>query len=242
MTQHQILTSDSPVYVIIMLGGILLGALWSSKKFRNDQRLIQIYALGVVSAFVGAKIGYLFAEGWLHRDDPNFWLYLASGKTILGALLGGYAGVEFAKHLAGYRQATGDWFATAVPLGIAAGRIGCLVHGCCLGRQCAPAWFTLADKSGIHRWPAPLAELLFNLSAAAVFYFMRRRHILPGQHFHLYLIAYGLFRFAHEFIRNTPPILGPFTGYQILALAVTLLGTIGYIRRSRTMLTQNANA
>lgn len=240
MVQHQILNQSSTAYVIIMLAGILFGALWWSKKFRDEQRLIQIYALGIVCAFAGAKIGYLLAEGWLHLGDPTFWLYLANGKTILGALLGGYAGVEFAKHLTGYRQATGDWFATATPIGIAAGRFGCLIHGCCLGQSCRPAWYTLADQSGIHRWPAPIAEIIFNLTAAAVFYLMRCRQILPGQHFHLYLISYGLFRFSHEFIRDTPRIFGPFTGYQCLSLAIILLGTVGFIRRRRTLKAQRS--
>lgn len=231
MTRHQILSNGSPVYLIIMLGGILLGALWWSKKFRDDHRLMQIYAFGIVAAFAGAKIGYLAAESWLYRSDPHFLIYLASGKTVLGALLGGYAGVEFGKWITGYAKPTGDWFASAVPLGIAAGRIGCLLHGCCLGIKCSPAWFTLNDQSGIHRWPAPLAELVFNLTAAAIFFFMRRRQLLPGQHFHLYLISYGLFRFSHEFIRATPRILGPFSGYHFLALAVTVLGAIGFLRR-----------
>ncbi|MCF6311761.1 MAG: prolipoprotein diacylglyceryl transferase [Verrucomicrobiales bacterium] len=231
MTQHQILSSGSPVYLTIMLGGILLGAFWWSKKFRNDQRLIQIYAFGVVSAFAGAKIGFLLAESWLYRNDPHFLIYLASGKTVLGALLGGYAGVEFGKWITIYRKPTGDWFASAVPLGIAAGRLGCLAHGCCLGKKCAATWFTITDHAGISRWPAPIAELLFNLTAAVIFYLLRRQKILPGQHFHLYLISYGLFRFAHEFVRDTPPVLGPLSGYHLLALAVTLLGTIGFIKR-----------
>lgn len=232
MRQHQLLNSGSPVYLIIILGSILLGAYWWSKKIRHDQRLIQIYAFGIVSAFAGAKIGYLLAESWIYRNDPHFLIYLASGKTVLGALLGGYAGVEFGKWITAYQKPTGDWFASAVPLGIAAGRLGCLAHGCCLGIKCSPAWFTITDQVGNPRWPAPIAELLFNLTAAAIFYLLRWRKILPGQHFHLYLIFYGLFRFAHEFVRDTPPILGPLSGYHFLALAVAVLGTIRFIKRT----------
>ena len=37
-------------------------------------------------------------------------------------------------------------------------------------------------------------EIGFNLAAILVFLIvLRRRRLLPGQHFHLYLIAYGLF-------------------------------------------------
>ena len=47
----------------------------------------------------------------MYWDDPQRWVIWATGKTILGALLGGYAGVEAAKKWTGYTQPTGDWFA-----------------------------------------------------------------------------------------------------------------------------------
>src|SRR5262249_48360046 len=149
---------------------------------------------------------YLGAEGWLHWHDQDRWIQFATGKSIIGGLLGGYASVETAKRLLGYKRATGDWFAGIVPVGIMLGRIGCGLHGCCLGRPCEPSWFTANDGAGIARWPAALVELLFNAVMLGVVLLLRWKKILPGQHFHLYLIAYGLFRFAHEFLRATPQV------------------------------------
>jgi phosphatidylglycerol:prolipoprotein diacylglycerol transferase len=200
---------------------------------RRDNRLVLIYVAALGGAFLGAKIAYLAAEGWLHWHDPNRWIALATGKSITGALLGGYAAVEAAKRLTGYTSATGDWFAVIAPLGIMLGRVGCLLQGCCLGRVCAPAWFTINDAGGVARWPAALVELLFNALMLGVVWGLRRRKILPGQHFHIYLMAYGVFRFFHEFLRDTPRILGPISGYQVAALAVAVLGAAGFISRRR---------
>ena len=161
------------------------------------------------------------------------WLQLATGKSILCALLGGYAAVEIAKRVVNYPSATGDWFALIAPVGIVLGRIGCLLHGCCLGKVCEPAWFTLNDAAGTARWPAVPMEILFNLAAIAVFFFLRRKHLLAGQHFHLYLIAYGAFRFLHEFLRDTPRVAGAISGYQFAALAVLALGIAGFIHRRK---------
>src|SRR5262249_9674142 len=111
--------------------------------------------------------------------------------------------------------------------------VGCILHGCCLGRACDAAWFTVRDAAGVARWPAAQVELLFNVLALGVMLVLRWKKILPGQRFHLYLIAYGLFRFGHEFLRDTPSTLGPFTGYQMAALALTALGTVGFILRRR---------
>ena len=139
--------------------------------------------------------------------------------------------VEAVKRLVGYRRATGDWFATIVPLGIILGRVGCWFHGCCRGKVCQPSWFTVSDSAGAARWPSVPVEILFNLVMIAVLFPLRRAGTLPGQHFHIYLIAYGGFRFLHEFLREEPKVWGPITGYQIAALAVMVMGVVGFVRR-----------
>src|SRR5882757_3134834 len=168
----------STAYGWLMLAGILVSVLWWSRIARRDERLLVIYFAALFSAFLGAKLVYLAAEGWMFWDDPQRWMIWATGKTILGALLGGYAGVEVAKKLTGYTAPTGDWFALVAPVGIVLGRIGCLLHGCCLGRACAPSWWTIADARGVARWPAVPVEILFNITAILVFVFLRRRRIL----------------------------------------------------------------
>jgi hypothetical protein len=50
------------------------------------------------------------------------------------------------------------------------------------------------------------------------------------------LIAYGIFRFFHEFLRDTPQIIGPFSGYQFAALGVAALGVFGFVVRRHTIL------
>ena len=252
------MTPRSTAYGWLMLAGIGLSIVFWSRIARRDSRLVTIYIAALCGAFLGAKLVYIAAEGWLHFGAPDMWLQLATGKSILGALLGGYAAVECAKHATGYTQATGDWFAIIAPVGIAVGRVGCLLHGCCLGEKCEPSWFTLRDASGVDRWPAVPVEIAFNvaflgfvalrqsgsgLSAAVEREVGTARAATPGrgaeapptllagQHFHLYLIAYGLFRFTHEFARATPRVAGIFSGYQIAALSVAALGFIGFARR-----------
>ena len=220
-------------YGLLLLAGIVVSlGLWS-RLARRDDRLVMIYIAALTSAFLGAKLVYFAAEGWLHWHDPDRWIQFATGKSILGGLLGGYLGVEVSKRLLGYQSATGDWFALITPISLMLGRIGCALHGCCLGQPCPRAWYTVMDQDGVARWPSAAVEFLFNAVALALVLFCRRRALLPGQHFHLYLMAYGLFRFGHEMLRATPRLLGPFTGYQVAALAVLALGVVGFVRRLR---------
>ena len=190
-------------YGWLMLAGIVVSAIYWARHARRDDRLLAVYVAGLAGAFLGAKVAYLLAEGWADWGKPDMWLRLATGKSILGALPGGYGGVELAKRLLGYREVTGDRFAAIAPVGIVLGRLGCLAHGCCLGRVCAPTWYAWVDSAGTPRWPAVLVEIGFNGVAWVLFAMWRRAGTLTGQHFHIYLMAYGVFRFVHETQRET---------------------------------------
>ena len=229
----QIPTFHSTAYGWLMLAAVATSLVLWSRLARQDSRMIPIYFGALAGAFLGAKLVYLAAEGWLHWHDPNRWVILATGKSITGALLGGYAGVEIAKRLIGYRGATGDWFAIdcasqhhAWPGGLRAPRL--------LSRPpCEESWFTVRDAAGQARWPAAQTELIFNAVALGAVLILRRWKLWPGQHFHLYLVAYGVFRFFHEFLRATPLILGSFSGYQVAALGVAMLGLAAFESRRR---------
>ena len=227
--------SQPQAYGWLMLAGIVASICFWARLARRDDRLVAIYVAALIGAFLGAKAVYFFAEGYRHLGASDLWPQLATGKSILGGLLGGYAAVEMAKRLVGYTSATGDWFATIVPFGIILGRIGCWFHGCCLGKVCQPSWFTVTDSTGAARWPSVPAEILFNLVMIAVLLPLRRAGKMRGQHFHIYLIAYGGFRFLHEFLRDDPALVGPLTGYHIAALAAAALGTIGWARRQHKL-------
>lgn len=222
---------QSTAYGWLMLAGIFVSIIFWSRLARRDERLVLIYVAALVSAFLGAKIVYLASEGWLHWHDENRWVILATGKSITGALIGGYLGVEIAKRILKYDGVTGDWFAVIVPIGIMLGRIGCFLNGCCLGKVCDSNWFTLNDVHGVPRWPAVPVEFLFNAIMLGGILLLRWGNIARSQLFYIYLMAYGIFRFFHEFLRDTPQILGPISGYQIAALAMALLGFFGFLNR-----------
>jgi len=221
----------STAYGWLMLAGIFVSIFLWSQLIKRDDRLVLVYVAALTGAFLGAKLVYLGAEGWLHWHDPNRWVILATGKSITGALLGGYAAVEIAKRFLKYKGVTGDWFAVIVPAGVMIGRIGCMINGCCLGKVCNANWFTINDVNGVPRWPASQMEFIFNALMLGLILLLRWGRIAPGQLFHIYLMAYGIFRFFHEFLRDTPQILGPISGYQIAALGIFALGAAGFVRR-----------
>ena len=218
---HQLMPAG-PAYAWTMSAGILIGALFWYRRAKGNPDLLIIYIGALCGAFIGAKLAYLAAEGWMDIGKPNLWLRWATGKSVLGGLLGGYAGVEWTKHLVAHRQSTGDAFALIMPVGLFLGRLGCLMHGCCQGRP---------DASGL-RWPAPQVEAGFQVVMLIVILVFYRRGLLRDRLFFLYLLSYGLFRFAHEFMRDTPKIWLGLSGYQGISLAMALLGFFMLLRRA----------
>jgi phosphatidylglycerol:prolipoprotein diacylglycerol transferase len=223
MKMHIPLTpTGSPIYALMLLVGIAWGAVYWFRESKKDVRVALIYAAGLAGAFAGAKIAFLLSEGWLHFHEPNRWMIWLSGKSIMGALPGGWLGVEIAKKVLGYREITGDQFAMLLPVPLILGRIGCLSAGCCGGIACS-----------FGHWPSVPVEVGFQVVALIFLWLMRKNQWLKGQHFHLYLIGYGIFRFAHEFLRATPkPFLG-FSGYQLLGLATAFAAILAYRKRAR---------
>ena len=79
------LPSGSPVYALMLLLGIAIGAVYWFRASKTDGRLPLIYFGGLAGAFAGAKLAYLLSEGWLHFDHPLRWQLWLSGKSIMGA-------------------------------------------------------------------------------------------------------------------------------------------------------------
>ena len=178
---------------------------------------------GAVFAHISAVVR--FAD----RADSILDLWLYGGRSVLGGLAGAYLGAVVTKRLVGYKTSTGDLFAPAVAIGIGIGRIGCLLTEQ-IGAPTAMPWgiavspeaaagmpFCPQCTSGQSMHPSFAYEILFHLAAFAVLWRYRDR-VTAGLMFKLYLLAYGVFRFAVEFVRANPTFWGGLSGSQLFLL------------------------
>lgn len=203
-----------------MVVGIIFAVVYWTKKGKDDVDLLAILLAGIAGGFLGAKLAYLFAEGWLHLHEENRWMHWVVGKSVMGSFLGGWMAVEWMKKRLGYKKITGDLFAQTLPLPLFMGRIGCLHAGCCKG-------IIFHGKV----WPAVTVEMIFLAVMALVLFVLRRRNLLVGMHFYLFLVCYSTFRFCHEFLRDTPKVFWGISGYQIIAVITALAAVIAWRRR-----------
>lgn len=222
-------------YALLMGAGVAVSAMLWKRIEGSRPALAAAYLGGLLGALVGAKAGYLLAElPWL-LGAPDALQRALYGKTILGGLLGGYGGVELGKLVIGHNGATGDAFARIVPAGLVAGRLGCLLNGCCLGMETEPHWWSTRDAAGVSRFPATALEALFHFTSAALAWALHKKGALRGQLFHVYLMAYGVFRFATELARDTPRYSFGLSPYQALAALLFAFALWRFRSRAREL-------
>jgi len=203
------------------------------RRGHTDDRLLIV----VTGALVGGAV-FMRLGTWLQHLDlranaslAEQWAY--GNRSILGGLVGAWLGVHVAKKLCGYRLRTGDLFAPAVALGMAVGRIGCLLTelpgtptGTAWGIGLGPADAErLGAPAGVPLHPSFGYEIAFHLAAFAVLWlWVRHRDFPPGESFLWYVAAYGTFRFFVEFVRGNEVVgLGLTRPQLFLALTIPLL-------------------
>jgi phosphatidylglycerol---prolipoprotein diacylglyceryl transferase len=159
----------------------------------------------LAGAALGSRMLYIL-QYWKALANQPLALWLG-GKTIVGGLLGGLAGVEIAKRALKWRQSTGDGFVLPLLVGMAIGRIGCQLSGLSdltYGNETSLPWgWDYGD--GVARHPTALYEII---GLAALAWIVRRRAFAgtPGDQFRVFMVGYFFMRLWLEALK---PPFGP---------------------------------
>ncbi|MFN3304372.1 MAG: prolipoprotein diacylglyceryl transferase [Roseateles sp.] len=223
--------------------GMALGAALWRRALRRQQRggALAPGNFGVlVGLLLGAAIGNK-AVFLIERPDVVLAMWQSGtltfpGQSIVGGLLGGLIGVEIAKKLTGQTRSTGDAMVLPIAVGLAIGRIGCLLaglHDDTYGLPTSLPW-GMDFGDGVPRHPTQLYEIAVVLPLGWLLH--RARFATPGLAFKLFLNAYLLWRLGVEFLKPVPVAypLG-LSGIQwtcLVALAVYLPLTLRAARRT----------
>ncbi|MEO5703676.1 MAG: prolipoprotein diacylglyceryl transferase family protein [Candidatus Limnocylindrales bacterium] len=235
---------------LFSIGGIVVGfALYYAELRRRgwlDTTIVWISLAALLGAAAGARI----VTAWERPDwfVPYLTMPLtqaleAGGKSIIGAIVGGYLAIVLAKRAFGYRRSTGDAYVLAVPIATAIGRVGCFLTELPLGTPTSLAWgvsvspaaaagFPVCPGCGGPMHPTMLYEIAFNIVAAALLWRYRSRVPAPGDALKLYLLSAAAFRFLVEFIRTSPKQGLDLTAPQWVLLPVMALLAIHFARQA----------
>lgn len=233
--------------------GILVGVALYYRELRRRSLLGWTIAWISVAVLLGGALGARLATAWEHptyyveaigAGVPLTWLIEHSGKSLVGAIAGGYLAGVLAKRAAGYAISTGDCYALAIPVAISIGRVGCFLSELPLGTPTDLPWGVRVDPAAAAAFvrcpgcdspmhPSMLYEIGFNLVAAGAILRWGRRIPVNGDLLKAYLLAAGVFRFLVEFVRGNPPQAFGLSGPQWVLIPLVALLALHFLRRWR---------
>ena len=216
-----------PVFVVLAVT-VALALYYFSHRSRaqfNDSAFF--IAVGAIfGGALGAKLPIWIAN---YQEILQAWpdvQLLLSGRTIVGGIVGGAIGVNLVKWRLNIKERRGNALVIPVCAGIAIGRIGCLLRGCCFGKP-THTNFGVNFGDGTLRHPTQAYEIIFVL--LLMLYSLRKSSTAhPGELWQNFMIAYFSFRFFIEFIREEPVVAWHLTAFQIASLCIAAYHIINF--------------
>jgi phosphatidylglycerol---prolipoprotein diacylglyceryl transferase len=188
--------------------------LYLAKASKQDEEFYSnMFFWLMIFGILGAKLLYLVVS-WreMPADARDFINCLRGGLVWYGGLVADLIFVYF--YCRAYKQDylhVSDTLAGPTALGLAIGRVGCLMAGCCYGKACDLPWAIVYHNfaglpahplAGIPVHPSPVYESLGVLVIVAVCYLLFTYSHKRGLTLAMLVWAYAALRFGLEFLRG----------------------------------------
>jgi len=204
-----------------------LCSLQARKEGLDGEQVFNLLFYVFIFGIIGSRLFYVLINARFYLYHPLEIIMLQhGGMAIFGGLIFGTAtAVVLIKQYKIDLLKTLDLLVPFIALGQSIGRIGCLLNGCCFGRESEYGlYFKLLDRVLL---PTQLYSSLLLLLIFIILRFKQDHQHLPGELLCAYLFLYSGKRFFIEFLRNDSPrlFLG-LTLFQVLSLVMFFL-TLG---------------
>ena len=210
-----------------------------------------------VAGLAGAQL-YSVVVGLLGGNTDVAAVWQNRGQVFYGGLIAGLLAAMWRFRRTGLpMHLLLDYGAPCIAIAHAIGRVGCFLVGDDYGYQTALPWAvafpngappstagylrsmgadipaSVPASSVMSVHPVQLYEAFFLATLAVLLWQASRRPHRPFSVFGMYAIAYGVWRFAIEFLRpKNDHLLGFLTSAQVISIAMVLLG-IALVSRPR---------
>lgn len=196
-----------PSYGLCALAGTIVALIvlyfLRKKSPLSEDDTLDALIWAILIGFVGSKTLYFITDPpSMPESWGELWDLLSSGLVFYGGLIGGLAGVLLVcwKKKKNFFTFT-DLILPCFCFAHAAGRIGCLMAGCCFGIEAEG--FLCFTLNGVSRLGTQVMEAIF-LALLGIFLTLlyNSRKLRRGAVSGLYMVLYAVWRFIIEFYRD----------------------------------------
>ena len=200
----------------------------------SAQQVSDFVFYGALGVILGGRIGYMLFYNLSHyvSNPLDVFKIWQGGMSFHGGLIGVLlAMLYFARKTGKTFFTVADFFAPWVPIGLGLGRLGNFINQELWGRTTDVPWgMVFRDAGPLPRHPSQLYQAaLEGLALFVILWLFTRKPRPTASVSGLFLICYGVFRVATEFVREPDPQLGYLafgwlTMGQVLSVPMILFG------------------
>ncbi len=241
---HKVLISpfgfDIYSYGLALVGSFIAAIALATRMARargesDDNFIAELTTMAIVVGLVGCRLGFVVQyPGHYLRHPLQILNFREGGMTILGGLVAAAVvlGLYFHKKKIPALNVL-DLLAAPTLLGMAIGRIGCIMHGCCYGQVCDLPWGITYPEGALGslvpgpRHPTQVYEMVLDLLLMGFIIWWWPRMKFAGQAFYTVLLGYGGIRMFSEFYRDDVTQMGALTLAQWVGLVFMVVGACG---------------
>lgn len=216
-----------------ILAALLLLNYQIKKEGYDEDSILNMSIIAIICGILGGKLLYIITEIKNIAVDPSILKNVGNGFVVYGAIIGGGLAVYFySKRKEWNMLKMFDIVVPTVALAQGFGRIGCLLAGCCYGRETTlPIGIDFKDSlfasPGVLRQPTQIYSSIFDFLLAVFLLWYGKRKKKDGDVFALYVILYSAGRFLVEFLRGDPRgAVGVLSTSQFISIFTFIFGLI----------------
>lgn len=218
-------------YGLMMVAAFITASLLACRQAKKQNidpdKIFNLLFTVFIFGIIGGRIFYIINNLSYYIKNPLEMIMLQKGGLVWygGLTLGIISGLIFLRKEKLSVYPVLDVVTPFVALGQSIGRIGCLLNGCCFGRESIYGIYFPVHHAVLI--PTQAYSSLLLILIFIILRIMQERPHKKGEIFFLYLLLYSGMRFFIEFFRaDSPTIFGGLTIFQLISIIIFLLSLI----------------
>jgi phosphatidylglycerol:prolipoprotein diacylglycerol transferase len=251
------LYSYGAMLAFAFIAGTFFAASRARKQSIDQNRIIDLSLVIVISSLIGARLFFVALNLSFYKNNLIDVFKIWEGGLVFygGFIFAFVSAVFFLKKNRLNVWKVADIFSAPLALGIAIGRIGCFLNGCCYGKVsqrfgvCFPAkdnppafaqqvFEGIIPQTAVCSIPVIPTQLYESGACLMIFFLilaLERKKRFDGFSFWIFVMLYSLFRFIIEGFRyyDANFIFGPITVSQAVSVFLFAISLIALLRTSK---------